>query len=76
MLAPHWHPTGMIIMYILRGSGRMQAVYPGGKAALRKDDLKQGDYIALPANYPSTVVSTAVLHRRGRVGSLPAMPSL
>lgn len=56
MLAPHWHPTGIVIMYILRGCGRMEAVYPGGKPALRKDDLKQGDYVALPADYPSTVV--------------------
>ena len=47
MMAPHLNPTATEYGIVLRGSGRIQIVYPNGTSAMNTK-LKQGDVFWVP----------------------------
>ncbi|KAI9194393.1 hypothetical protein LWI28_005531 [Acer negundo] len=58
--APHWNPKSHSIMYIIRGSGRIQIVSQRGDAVF-DDNVKEGQVVVVPQGF-------AVVQKAGNSG--------
>lgn len=51
MMAPHVNPRATEYGVVLKGSGKIQIVYPNGSSAINKD-VKEGDVFFVPRYFP------------------------
>eukprot|EP00850_Spirogloea_muscicola_P007026 SM000034S12780 [mRNA] locus=s34:784892:787631:+ [translate_table: standard] len=56
ILAPHWCVNAADILYVTKGKGRVQVAMPDGTNGFDKN-LKKGDLIIIPKNFPSTQIA-------------------
>ncbi|KAJ8531495.1 hypothetical protein K7X08_026929 [Anisodus acutangulus] len=60
IVAPHWNTNAHSIIYIIRGSGRIQVVGNAGRSAFN-DEVRQGQLLVVPQNF-------AIVKRAGEEG--------
>ncbi|KAA8548814.1 hypothetical protein F0562_000498 [Nyssa sinensis] len=60
ILAPHWNMNAHSVIYVIRGSGRLQIVGNGGRSVFN-DRVQEGQLITVPQNF-------AVVKRAGEQG--------